>query len=376
LNKKNKVFLIHFQSLELYPPAMNLIDYLGTKLQGGLFVVTTKKKFGNFLSAYVNNSSSVRIIRAGFSKKHSFYRLLNYGSFYLRCFLLLIRNRPEAIFYIETMSSWPALFYKKYFNRKVKLLVHYHEYTTPDEYDHSMKLAKWSHQFESLMYDQFTWISQTNSVRLQLFKDDHHLNDLPESVFHIMPNYPPQKWLAQNKDYSLKAKKTHLVYVGALGYENMYLQELMDWLGEHKTEFTLDIYSHNMDKTAAQLLANNQNSNITYHGGCDYHSLPQILRNFDVGLVIYKPFSQNTIHAVSNKVFEYLACGLDVWFSEAMTHSLTVVRTQVYPKILPVDFASLGTFDYEKALNRRGLIYSPSEYFSENIYKEVYKVLS
>src|SRR5690606_13416823 len=139
--------------------------------------------------------------------------------------------------------------------------------------------------------------------------------------FHVIPNYPSKNWSNSNiKDFS-KQKTKRLVFVGSLGYKNMYLQEVIDWLKLHPTEFSLDIYSYNIDIKAKEAIQYCGLHNIHFFGGCNYKDLPHILKNYDIGLVIYKPFSVNTIHAVSNKVFEYLACGLDVWFSEDMTYT-------------------------------------------------------
>jgi hypothetical protein len=48
----------------------------------------------------------------------------------------------------------------------------------------------------------------------------------------------------------------------------------------------------------------------------NYFKLPEVLIKYDVGLTIYKGFIPNYIYNVPNKVFEYLACGLKVWYSK------------------------------------------------------------
>jgi len=373
--KRTKVFIIHFQPLELFPPAMNMIDYLGKEKNIQLIVVTNKKSENNPLSEYVPGGH-VKIFRPAKQADRSLARYINYFIYYLSAFFLLIGHHPGTVMYFETLSSWPALMYKKIKRKNINLMAHYHEYTEPELYKQGMFLTRWMHGIEMKMYNRFSWISQTNPVRLQMFKRDNHLNEMHETGFHVIPNYPPKSWIKiEPKDYK-KNKLKKLVFVGSLGYKNMYLQEVLDWLENHRDEFSLDVYSYNIDEKAKAVLEHNVNKNIRYCGGCDYQSLPEILNNYDIGLVIYKPFSQNTINAVSNKVFEYLSCGLDVWFSEDMTHTFKYVRKDIYPKVVPVNFSQLNSFDFTSAISKENLHYEARPFFYENIYPEMMDCIS
>lgn len=73
-------------------------------------------------------------------------------------------------------------------------------------------------------------------------------------------------------------KIKRLVFVGSLGYKNMYLQEVLDWLAPKREEFKLDIYSYNIDAKAKQTLQECNLPNVKYHGGCNYDDLPTILK--------------------------------------------------------------------------------------------------
>jgi len=254
---------------------------------------------------------------------------------------------------------------------RIKLLVHCHEYTDPSIKSEETSLARQLHKIEKKMYRRFSWISHTNPVRLQMFKDDNGLNKLPKSIFHVMPNYPSNSWMQKETSHCNKLKQKKLVFVGSLGYDNMYLQEVVDWVGKHPIEFSLDIYAYNIDSKAKALLEECGWTNIRFCGGCDYYSLPEVLKEYDIGLVIYKPFSKNTVHAVSNKVFEYLACGLDVWFSEDMIYTFEYERKNVFPKVIAVHFKELNSFDYDSAISRKGLQYEPGNFFYEEVYGEI-----
>jgi len=280
------------------------------------------------------------------------------------------------VLYFDTISSWPALMYKKIKRSKIKLMAHYHEYCSPQEYANNMLLIKAFHRMEAKMYPHsYHWISQTNEVRLQKMVYDNHLESIEQSVFHTMPNYPSKFWAKSKTNHEI-SKKIRLVYVGSLGYDTTYLKELTEWVVKNKTDVTLDFYSHNVDEKAKSFLASVKEDTIQFHGSINYTQLPKVLINYDIGLVLYKPVSENWIHNAPNKVFEYIACGLDVWFSKTITYTITVARESTFPKIIAVNFENLNEFDFEKAIDRGGLCYKENNFFYENVYHEILTEIS
>jgi hypothetical protein len=266
--------------------------------------------------------------------------------------------------------------YKTLKGGKVKLLAHYHEYVSPAEYASNMRLVKMMHRLERKMYvNSYKWISQTNEVRLQKMIADNALENVNPTIFHTMPNYPSRDW-AVCKTQKPDKRKKRLVYVGALGYDTTYLQELADWVAHHKDEVTLDIYTFNIDKKAEQFLLSIQEDCIQLHAGVNYDELPCLLKAYDIGLIIYKPVSANWIYNAPNKLFEYIACGLDVWFSKTMTYALSFVRVKTFPKILAVDFESLDQFNYKDAFNREDLAFEEPRYFYEGVYGDIVTALN
>lgn len=374
MNKKavDGIFIIHFQPLERFPPVINLLNYLGDTTDTPVVVISTSGKKGSPLKPYTGKWENITIKRTPCIIPGSFLRLFHYAAFYLYSLFLLIKVKPVSVLYFETLSSWPALMYKKLRGDKVKLLLHCHEYTSPENYN-DMWLVKKMHTMEAKMYaHNYEWISHTNEVRLSQFRTDNNLNEADNRIFHTMPNYPSRSWKEYKTEFG-STTRTRLVFVGSLGYNNMYLQETVDWVSLNKDYLSLDIYAYNIDKKARDLLLNNGRDCVRYFGGINYKDLPQTLKNYDVGLVMYKPFSYNTVIAVSNKVFEYLACGLDVWFSEDMTYTHSYSRQNSYPKIIPLNFKRLNEFIFKSALNREGLNKADDNYFYENIYGAIYK---
>ena len=100
-----------------------------------------------------------------------------------------------------------------------------------------------------------------------------------------------------------------------------------------------------------------------------------MLVNYDVGLILYNGNSTNFIYNAPNKLFEYLACGLDVWFSKDLVTSKDYIIENSYPKILEVDFNRLDKFDYQFAISRKGLFHKPTDFYCELVYQNFLKTL-
>jgi glycosyltransferase involved in cell wall biosynthesis len=60
---------------------------------------------------------------------------------------------------------------------------------------------------------------------------------------------------------------------------------------------------------------------VKYCGWLDYDNLPRTLSKYRVGLVWYNGESENFTSGISNKIFEYLHCGLHVIVSQDLTEA-------------------------------------------------------
>jgi hypothetical protein len=191
-------------------------------------------------------------------------------------------------------------------------------------------------------------------------------------MLHTLPNYPPKLWLTgnlKNGDVSMPIK---LVYVGSLSFEGTYLHEIVQWLLSRKGELTCDFFSMNAGENVIGYLKNQDQNIVSFQGSVSYEDLPSILSHYHVGLVLYKSGSMNTNYCAPNKIFEYLACGLDVWFSNNLISSRPYQQTEVYPKAIMVNFTQLNEFDFRSAINRDDLVHRQSPYTMELVYDKFY----
>jgi hypothetical protein len=232
-----------------------------------------------------------------------------------------------------------------------------------------MIINRWGYGLEKGIYNQCEWISHTNSDRLQKFVKDNSAIKL-RNTFEL-PNYPPSSWIKKEQKDTLQIP-VKMVYVGALSLNTMYIQELCEWVKRQEGRVVLDFYSSNYASGLTEYLDALDKSMIRFYGGVNYFSLPEVLSAYDIGVIIYKGHIENYIYNAPNKLFEYLACGLDVWFPDLMKSSWHYVTKEVYPKVIPVNFNSLDQIDVSSIINRSGLKFHASSYRCEDVLQKLW----
>lgn len=364
----SRLAIIHFQPLELYPPVQNLLQFLET--YPAEYKLEVYSNFGdNQLRLFSSGLSNIRIVRIGktYNGMKALNRYYNYLLFNIRCLFSLIRLKPGKVFYYETISSFPAFLYKRFFNSKAEVLIHYHEYTSPTEYKSGMKLVKLFHGFEKWLYPKAGWVSHTNEYRIQHFISD--LKPVAIANPHILPNYPSKSWYAKPKDdikFPIK-----IVYVGSFSLDTLFTKEFAEWVNQQNGKITWDIYSLNITEEVNNYFNALASSYINIKPGVNYCELPLLLKGYDVGVILYSGHIPNNVYIAPNKFFEYLACGLDVWLPLEMTGSLKYLTVDTFPKVLALNFSKLHLFNPVTAINRRGFFYQDHSFFYESVLKEV-----
>jgi hypothetical protein len=357
----SKIALVHYQPIELYPPTLNFIRFLETK--SCEFKVCTSKKTKHNLSSLLNN----QVIR-----------LLGYYHYNIRTFLKLILYSPEIIVYYESYSAMPVYWYMKVFGRNRTLWMHSHEYFPPDWYETGMKTVRLYHKREvEYLYNRANGLSQTNEFRIEYFLKDYPF--LIPGKLHALPNFPPKNWCDFQRNINEISHPIKTIYIGSISVRATYIKEYCEWVIQLNGQVLFDVITNGVDKET-QVYINSISSpyikfNIT---GIEYKTIPQKIASneYHVGVILYKGLYLNTAWCASNKLFEYLACGLDVWFTKDMPGTYPYITEKTYPKVLKVDFNNLQNFDLESAISHENLDYKPSTYNCEEVYDEFYKKLS
>jgi hypothetical protein len=361
----DKAFIIHFAPIELYPPVQNLLRELERGQGTAKVLVLTTANRNRALNVFRSDSQKVKIFRFGAADQsmNAFYRYWNYFKFYLGCLLMLMRHRPGRVLYFETLSSFPVYIYKRFLKRHSQVLIHYHEYSTPQQYAKGMKLERFFHALENYLYPKAIWVSHTNEFRMNKFKED--IQPITFENGFILPNYPPSHWATKVRGEVRSPLR--IVYVGALSIDTMYTMEFATWVVQQAGRVCWDIYSYNYSPEAKQYFEGLGNPWVNLKEGVDYDELPGILQGYDVGVILYNGHIPNYIYNAPNKLFEYMACGLAVWFPHIMIGSLGYCTKETYPEVLALDFTKLDDFKFEEVLRRPGSTLKESSFFSESV---------
>lgn len=337
----DKIFIIHFQPLEKYPPVMNLLRVLSGKHAANvsIHVISTEPETGK-KSFEVSGIQIYRPVKwkNGMGR---WQRMMLYAQFNRKALSMLRSQRPEKVLYYETLSAFAPCVYKRYFNTDCELFIHYHEYTSPQEYATGMILNRWLHNLERKIYKKAHWVSHTNEYRLNLFIND--LKNIIPPGMYTLPNYPPESWKSQDKKpFPSVDGRIGFVYVGALSLSTMFVKEFAYFIKGRPDKYYWDVYSDNFQPAVLAFMKELDAPNIRFKGAVEYDSLPEILSQYEVGVILYKGHIPNYVYNAPNKLFEYLACGLDVWFPDTMKGSFPYITKNTRPEVKKVDFTNLA----------------------------------
>jgi hypothetical protein len=368
MKSSKPVIVLHFSPLEMYPPVMNLLRYVseeGSKRQWK--VITTDlpvKDSGRF------SAPGISILRRGISGKDisRIKRLFSYLKFNLSAVLIILQCRPGSILYFETLSCLPAFFCRSLFKKKTKLLIHYHEYVSSEEIKAGSSFFRYLSRKESFLLPQASWISHTNKRRLEMFRRDIQFSE--SSIFRVLPNFPPRGWKVSQLNGNIPMP-VRIVYTGALSLDTLYMREFASWVIGKNGSVVWDIYSQNPEKEAMNYISSLRSGFISFKGAVSYENLPSVLRQYDVGVILYKGHIPNFVENAPNKLFEYHVNGLDVWFPLVMTGSMPYQTKGSFPKILALDFDRLDLADLSELTDRKGLKQQIGSYCCEDVIPEL-----
>lgn len=374
-NSSTNVAIVHVLALEYYPPTTNLLDYLAADGTLRCHVFTTRPTVARPL--YANPAIAVRRFAPPQAPTTAARRLALHIGFTLRTLWGLIRLRPAAVLYMEPHSAMPVYLYARYWNPRVKVLVHNHEYYTPQDFDGpGMRLVKAYHKREvRFLFRKAAWISQTNSSRRTLWLRDHPF--VSPDAARVLPNYPPRSWSQAAARVARKdGDPVRCVHVGAVSLEDTYVREFCEWVARQRGAVTLDIYDYRIPTSTRTFLRELGSPHVRHFGdGVPYHTLPALLCKYHVGIVLHRGTTVNYVHNAPNKLFEYLACGLDVWFPEEVLGIGPYERRDRTPKVLALDFRALNRFDLAAAVARDGLPAARDAYFCEDVLPDLVSAL-
>jgi hypothetical protein len=373
-----KIAILHQLPLEYYPPVTNAIRYFSSRDDVRVLVISTENEKGR--PAYVNDQVTLKRIRFGKRTDSILQRWRHSLRWHWQAANALGEFQPDVLLYFEPHSALAAAIYYRWYQGTARLFIHHHEYYTPSDYRQpGNRLTRINHFFEcrSLLL-RADWVSQTNPDRLCFFQADHP--EFPAEKLHVLPNYPPQSWWAKTGQSgvlrsgcviqaeagtptgeAIPVNRLKLVYVGSVSLHDTFIGPLVEWLlANPACGLTLDVFAYNTDPATREFLRYANGEIVRFHEhGVDYDELPVLLRQFDIGVILYRCRTVNYQYNASNKLFEYLMCGLDVWYPPTMLGVKTYAHVDAWPRVIEVDFENLDALDMDIVRSREGLPHVP-----------------
>ena len=339
-----KVAYVHILPLELYPPATNALNILAQRPELEVRAYSSQNR--NELRPFRN----VRVLTTrrpiSAAGRGSSSRLLRNLWWHMATAWSLRCWKPDAVVYVEPHSAIAAYLYYKLYRGSAKLFIHHHEYYAPEDYQGAgMRIPRLGHRLErAFLFQIAEWISQTNKDRLDLLRHDNPA--IAEGVCRVLPNYPPRAWApgtGETERPSSRGGPLRLIYVGSASFEDTYIREIVRWVGAHPDDACLHVCGYNVSPSVWRWIIEEHFGNVTVDpDGCEYSELPRLLAQHDVGLILYKANTTNFVYNAPNKLFEYVACGLDVWYPKEMAGIRHQHRETPGLAIREMDFNKLG----------------------------------
>ncbi len=353
--------LVHAHPLERYPPVANAIDYFAGRQSTEVLVVSVEAPSN--ISTYLNPACEIHRIPFRDPSASSVSNAVRGFLWHWKAARIMASWKPDVIFYWDPHAALACYLCLRWMGCKAALFVHHHEYHAPEDFNRvGMRTARIGHYFErTWLFPRASWISQTNIQRMRLFRQD--VSGLKDEQTRVMPNYPPGSWTTRVRKpwIDRQIQPLRLVYVGSLSLADTFIGPLVEWLVAHsEADITLDIFTNNCEPgTLAYLRALDSAIVQLHEAGIEYQQIPDVLANFDAGLVLYRCRTVNYQYNASNKLFEYLACGLDVWFPPSMLGVKPYARDLAWPRVIEVDFENLDALDLGVVRSRAGLPHVP-----------------
>ena len=313
-----QVLVLHFNSIQKYPPACNAVAHL--------------KSIGMEVKVLTTAVGEAPVAGGVVRKLKLTWEIFK---FHLAAMAALKFHSFDVVIAYEHFSILPIKWRRKS-NASQQLWLHFHEYMSPEEIACAGAFSSlcWKHVPAVVKRCDFT--SHTNGWRLNQFRADLGLETLSATRFGSIPNTPPQAWLDRTPGHwnstSPKERPLRLVYHGALHRDTTYIERLCELLHELKGAVTLSIYTNDNTEGLSSTC-------VDIHPAVPYSDLPEVLAQFDLGLIIYRGLIPNYQFNQPNKLWEYLGCKLPVLVSSNLDESM----------IPPEISGRVATFDFQRA---------------------------
>ena len=381
MNLNKKIFYLQYTNPAFYPPLENSSTLFSDK--------GWEVKFFGVKRMLLNNTDpepkiypniEYIYVQAAMGK---LWKKLHYIFFLCRSFYLVLIWRPSVIYCSDTFSTCVGYFLKKVFNMKAI----YHEHDSPE----------WDRKRSNIFLKIF-WIKFAQNADLCVLPNQLRCNHFLKETKTEKPvmrvwNCPLSKDIQKLTPKESITRPFSLIYAGGVSPERLPIT-VLDALEKIKQDLVLKIVGYDfidsdyyLSKFLGEAKRRGVSDKVYYVGLANHYQLYEIIRNSDIGLGVI-PMNHSNINfrgmfGASNKIFEYLACGLPVLVSDISEWVEMIVKPgyglSCDPKIGSSVEEKLSWFishpEEMKSMGRRGRDRVLKEWNYESEFTKVFEML-
>ena len=297
-----------YAPIDGFPPTINLInEFLKRKFK--VFAIEISKKKFTHSKVNLNGLESLK------SSRYIPRLLSNYILFFRFTFSIFkyARNYKidnHVVFDSYSLLAFFILKYLRLISNKSKVWYHNHDVGYYRDFP-VLSLGWVVYRLEPIINKHTNFFTLPSKER--------HTKFTTRDFDYILPNYPAVK-IYRNYQSVLNDKVISLIFQGRItpghGFESI-IKLLNKKVNGYRIKLVFKgIVSDNYKNELLSGLDNEILERISFIGYTDYEDLPKITIKSHIGIAIHKPnsFMHATLGTASNKIYEYIACGLPILY--------------------------------------------------------------
>lgn len=316
-----KIVAAVYSHPEYYPPTLNAINILSNHVEK-IEIISRNVKEDEIVfptNVRLRKSGHFKMIRKTETASY-FWKLKSFIHFTIKFYKSISKNSPDWVIAYDPIPLLSYRIISFFLLKKPKLWYHNHDVLEISKLK-KYSISWFAHKTEQNLFNKIDLFSLPSEEREIFFP----INKLKGTYF-FLPNYPSIANLSKFFKTLEESKPIKLIYQGHIG-EGHGLVEIIDYL---KTQtdllFFLTIignFDEHFKNTLEQLINKfNLSDSIKIYPAVPYSKLEKITQSHHIGLAIHEPINLafKTAATSSNKIYEYVCCGLPVLLYDHITY--------------------------------------------------------
>lgn len=219
----------------------------------------------------------------------------------------LIADRGYKILYCFGLESSIAGVIARLFRREVRLVFDSNELHL-ESFNSRLKRMIWR-PLQAMAIRSADAIIHAEPNRMEYFQRVYGGWHCQQGVIENFPYHYVTRPRANRQ-----GRRLRLIYLGALGIDR-YTHELIEAARDLADMIELDLVGFASPAFLAELescYGGRPSENVRLLPPVAYNKIPELLKNYDVGLAFYKHTNLNNYYCAPNKVYDYLMAGMTV----------------------------------------------------------------